>query len=54
MQMWLQIKELLAMIPKEKSFHTDINLESSTPAFLNGIDTKVGIVPLQTCYYFLI
>lgn len=54
MQMWFQIKELLAIIPKEKSFHTDIHLESSSPAFLNGINTKIGIVPLQTCYYFLI
>lgn len=52
---WLQMKELLAIIPRKKKFpHLIFILESGILAFLNCINTKVGVEPLQSCYYFII
>lgn len=52
--LWLQMKELLAIIPRRKVSAPNTHLEPSTPALLNCINPKAGIVPLQSCYYFLI
>lgn len=52
---WLQIKELLAISPRKNNFpHLIFILELGTLAFLNCINTNVGVVPLQSCYYFII
>lgn len=52
---WLRIKELLAITPRKKKFpHLKFILEPSTLAFLNCINTNIGVLPLQSCYYFII